>query len=660
MAGPYPRRRAGGLELADDSNSIHGDVTMSIRVDIQTGHASGATHDFDSGVVLIGRGPECQVKLHPTKDTQVSRTAHARLHLRPDGWWLECCHDSGVKVVSGPDAGCFLRDGERVGIDDTTEFELSPGGPRISVVPTDMPLPVTDRNEHGGAPLPVSRVVPEELTKHGRQSKRWVAVVAVVVVLLAAVGWIVSSSLSGRTSEAEAKLTKLESASSEQIAALRSAVDQIKPGSSAALATALRQAAASVWVVGSMDKDGVFTPVGTAWAVSRTQLATNAHVAEALREHREQGIPVISGGKIVRRIPVGRLVARRNGSADPELTLRDTVEVHPGYGEWESRFGEQFQSAAGNRTRSVGFVPACDVALLPIASGDPGRPLPLASKNNLTMLAAAPVGYVGFPMEGVAGVPSQQTVTGVVTNQTDFFCQPSPAEDAQLIHHNAVSVGGASGSPLLNERGEVVGLVSAGSVVGVAERGRIPIGLNYAQRVDVLQELLAGKADEQQQARSARWASVASTLLKPYHEVIGPLAGRDLLLTLRTSLERRLGRPLTQQDAGSLDAVSQSDSMRFKIVRGGIEGAARLTVPIPEGVAVGFGAAGDGFPNLRIAVVIDKDTNDLPNSGSWTWCPCVSLLPSTHARQAEVFVWTDRDPLAPIDAVMVVCQHKSK
>lgn len=632
-----------------------------IRVEILSGFAAGPTSEFDKSPVSIGRGPECEVKLHPTKDTQVARNVHARLVLEGDQWWLESCHDSGVKVVGGPGGERLLKNGERLAMDGAVEFELSNGGPRISAVPSHLPLPVTDRNEHGGAPLPVARVVPEELTKHGRQSKRWVAVIAVVLVALTGVGWLVSSSLASRAAmnerklagaetkitEAEGKLAQLASASASQIASVKAAVDQVRHESPAALAEVLRKASASVWVVGGLDKDDVFEPIGTAWTVSTTQLATNAHVAEGLRALLAKKTKKIS-----------TLVARKDAKGPSQLVLSDAMQVHPGYAEWEARFGTQFQSAAGNRIEAVGFVPACDVALLTVKSGDPGPALVLAGKGDAVIPPASPVGYVGFPMEGVPGFPSQQTVTGVVTNQTDFFFQPSSAENCQLIHHNALVVGGGSGSPLINDRGEVIGLVSAGSVVGQAAGGRIPIGLNFAQRVDVLQELMAGKAAEHQKVRSEHWAIAGTALLKPYDQVISPLTGRDLRLTLLADLQKRLKRTPTEDEAKAFSDIRQVDKSAFTLRRGKVEGAAQMSVQLQPGFAYAFGSAGAGYLPLRMAVVLDKNTKDLLNSGSWIWCPCVSILPDAKARSAEILVWTDRDPAQPIEGVLVMYEYK--
>ena len=223
----------------------------------------------------------------------------------------------------------------------------------------------------------------------------------------------------------------------------------------------------------SLPGAGEPTPVGTAWLVAgRSCFVTNAHVAVTLLEAREQAgmsIWVTLAGQST-ALPVGRIL------------------VHPNY-------------ALSKQRKDP--LPTHDFAILhidvPLPPGIQG--LPLASRARLMALREMQsVGYLGFPFENLVGSvllrspkPTAQKGSISALQPWDFSHSADPSR-CQLIKHNLGVAGGASGSPLFDESGDVIGVITAGNMERLydpkspTEPRRVPSGvaLNFAQRIDVL------------------------------------------------------------------------------------------------------------------------------------------------------------------------------
>ena len=112
--------------------------------------------------------------------------------------------------------------------------------------------------------------------------------------------------------------------------------------------------------------------------------------------------------------------------------------------------------------------------------------LPVADAKTLNGLKAGePLGLVGYPVEELAlggatiddPIPTVQF--GHLVRMTNYFGVVNvPAEERFLVSHSAPATGGASGSPLINRRGEVVAINSAGNVLplyGPGDGGEVRI-----------------------------------------------------------------------------------------------------------------------------------------------------------------------------------------
>lgn len=250
------------------------------------------------------------------------------------------------------------------------------------------------------------------------------------------------------------------------------------------------QWSSSVYLVLLKSENGE-SPMGTAWVAADNALATNSHVAQLFHD--------IADSEDLQFIV-------RSTVAPYREHVITRVAMHPAY----NAFAKAWQEAAPKQidsngsAESVDFIPGYDVALLyPESSEGLAKPMKLADQTTLTNLTSGMnVAYIGFPMEGVmTQVFTQPTPTiqvANITSITDFFRGQAPFSAAQMIQHSLPAIGGASGSPIINEKGEVIALLNAGNVAGVNEKGeRIPnaVAINYAQRVDLLTPLLAHGAE---------------------------------------------------------------------------------------------------------------------------------------------------------------------
>jgi S1-C subfamily serine protease len=252
------------------------------------------------------------------------------------------------------------------------------------------------------------------------------------------------------------------------------------------VADVVSRAAQSVYMLGIENGNGGFVHAGTGWVVAPGRLATNAHVAEVLLA-AEAG---------------ARVVAKRSWSAPGLLVEAGSIQLHPTYVRWDELF-----TGASIQGSEQGLVSPADLALLDV-EGVTGPPLTLSAVSADAMGLGDQVLYIGYPHESRAGRPTRQVVLGNITAVSDVFFEDGAWEDARLIHVSLAVCGGASGSPLLNMYGEVIGVMSASDHVHSAFSNRVPFGFGYAQRVDFLREFLDGVADGEFAARDEQWESV--------------------------------------------------------------------------------------------------------------------------------------------------------
>lgn len=236
---------------------------------------------------------------------------------------------------------------------------------------------------------------------------------------------------------------------------------------------------------------------GTAWSVSRGFFATNAHVAKPFLEAKAEGRKV-------------EFFIRTPGETPEDLRIADAT-VHPGF----DQFAELLNDYAPYDHQWGGITPisgACDVALFRVAKEDESKQPPLLSLAGPhgDIKVGTSIGSAGFPMEGIPvniHRPSSERRTGSVVKMTDDWIGDATGQNVTWLHYHFQVSGGASGSPVVDDQGRVVALVSAGDVAARGHRGvrimasdtcRGPAGF-------LLAELLDGRAEVAQKARREQW-----------------------------------------------------------------------------------------------------------------------------------------------------------
>lgn len=242
----------------------------------------------------------------------------------------------------------------------------------------------------------------------------------------------------------------------------------------------------SVYEVAEKGVDGSETPLATAWVIAPGRLATNAHVAERIKEDRRQ-----SRLLVVVRSPVPPF---------NESEISDVVE-HPGFLQFQrvwQDYSPQLLDPSSGEYHVLKPAGAYDVAILTVKDGTSLEP-PLPIADDATLQALRPgdaIAFVGYPAERMLDVdptrPNPRNQTGVIVSMTTFARTVGTPATAQLIEHSLPGTGGASGSPIVNARGEVIAIFNGGNILASSDGNRMPnpAQVNFAQRIDVIRPLL--------------------------------------------------------------------------------------------------------------------------------------------------------------------------
>lgn len=504
---------------------------MALLIKYVTGPNAGheVRIDTDDDEVTFGRDAGADVGF-PVDLTIVSRD-HFRLRREAGAYKFVVSKERPVFLN-----GRLVIDGQE--LPKTAEIQLSKrSGPKLRIQRLDTP----------GANVPETEILTEgediadivaSQRAGGRRLGSWLAGITVALALVAGGYYLLQrdvantqgqlTDVAGQVQSVTANVADINAripALSEQIAAAQAA-------QTPELSALIAQHRESVYRVSELTPGGAEASSATAWVVQLQDgtkaLATNSHVAEMFIETQED--PDYQGYSL--------RVTQPKGPDFPSLKVIG-VKKHPAYDPyndfWVELVNEQSQMEALAIEPMLGY----DVALLFVDKPELlGEPLKLAPPEKLAAISAGErLLLIGYPAENVSTAdwtrPEPTSQQGMVTSNTSFFLARGAYDENQLIQHSIPSAGGASGSPIFNLDGEVVGLHNAGSYMFVKLREgddtitRIGSSalINYAQRVDLLQELIDGTADAKVEGYKAFWQASAERLWRQPEDVIKDLLG---------------------------------------------------------------------------------------------------------------------------------------
>ncbi|QOV90270.1 FHA domain-containing protein [Humisphaera borealis] len=227
--------------------------------------------------------------------------------------------------------------------------------------------------------------------------------------------------------------------------------------------------------------------LGTAWSCAKGYLGTNSHVAAEFFNKPDNAT----------------LIARSNTNPPVDLKIAGAT-LHPGYVAFENLVRTQ-PPVDLESGKPIVFAMPFDTALFKVEEADlPKQAPPLELADDATLakvVETTELAYIGFPMEASveSGVnlkaPVAHQFLGNLTRKTDIFLAATTEERATFLQYTLVVQGGASGSPVFNREGKVVGLIS-GNDHFFSESGRIAItGKSFGPRVDAIRDLLDKTAE---------------------------------------------------------------------------------------------------------------------------------------------------------------------
>lgn len=426
-----------------------------IRVRILTGGNAGRVHAFQRGPVTAGRHPACDLRFAAHADLEVS-ARHAVLEHDGAAWTIRDTGSTNGTFINGqPITGtAVLRTGDRIA--------FGAGGPLVEVeIPAPAPLEAT--RETPAAHESTTVRIRAQVARETRRLR--IANIALALILAALAAFLFSSrrQQASFTRERAALLQRIDSildASREtvrtlegELAGLAAALDQ-----SRAEVRRLRDGLARAGARGDSSRVAELRrqlQVATA-ALERQQLAA-ALDFRAIQAANRRAVALVYVETADGDVVTGTAFAVRQDAT--LVTSRHVLTGADGRGT-PRRIAVQFaDSEQVFPARLLALADDADLAVIRADSILGSVPTVRALAATATLAQGTAVAVIGFPLGG-APAPPGRTTSRIATPLVSAGVIRAVTPDR--IELQGYGAAGASGSPIFNEAGIVIGVLFGG------------------------------------------------------------------------------------------------------------------------------------------------------------------------------------------------------
>ena len=391
------------------------------------------------------------------------------------------------------------------------------------------------------------------------------------------------------------------------------------------------------------DAEGRRFGVGTAWAIGPDVLATNAHIAGLCDDNFPESDRKLAECNELK--PGEKLLVMQPGPKGAVYTVVGH-SFHPGYTAFpkfvlgqDPAFIASFRGEMPSQVVGYGY----DVGLLRIDNPVPADlPLEFASKDELLALEPGmALASAGYPYENVSGgevlglAATPQVHYGNITALTDYLYLPTDPAHNYLVQHSVPETGGGSGSPIVGPSGHIVAINSAGTFGPKGEwSGRgAPSGveINYAQRVDIVADLFAGRAQAAFDADKPYWAVQMANFKR----------GVDVLGAWVLDRSKPNAKAVAQLISTTSGVLGASD-MRVDPDTKKKERVKVETLILSANTPYFIFVYADHEAPISIYLKDGSNTTQVSNTNS-EWYPSLSFKPTTTGSMAMVIIGPDDD-----------------